>query len=237
MADRPLIRITDPDDPAIAEFTRIRERDLTRNHNSFIAEGTVVLRLLAAAHNAGTRFRAQKILLLENRVDGLGEILDEFPEDVPVYIAKADVLDAIAGFHLHRGVLALGERLPQPSLNEALEALPARSLVVVSQGLSNHDNAGSIFRNAAAFGVDQIILDETSCDPLYRKAIRVSVGAALTVPFTRGEILRRYCKPSRPTVSVSGVFRHQAKPASAPFHRPSVLRSSLEPRAKDCRAI
>ncbi len=186
MADRPLIRISDPDDPAIAEFTRIRERDLTRQHDSFIAEGTVVLRLLAAAHAVGDRFKARKILLLENRVDGLADILSDFPHDVPVYIADSDTLNAVAGFHLHRGVLALGEKLPQPTLEKALTTLPGKALVAVCQGLSNHDNAGSIFRNAAAFGVSHIILDETSCDPLYRKALRVSVGSVLTVPFSRG---------------------------------------------------
>nr|WP_254007585.1 RNA methyltransferase [Rhizobium sp. L1K21] len=183
---RQLIRITDPDDPAIVEFTNIRERDLTRSGGRFIAEGTVVLRMLAAAHHAGTRFKAHKILLLENRVDGLDDILSAFPPDVPVYVASGDVLDRIAGFHLHRGVLALGERLEPPPLNEVLNGLPQRALVVVCQGLANHDNAGSIFRNAAAFGVSHIILDETSCDPLYRKAIRVSVGSVLTVPYARG---------------------------------------------------
>lgn len=185
MAAKP-IRITDPSDPAIAEFTSIRERDLTRSHGQFIAEGTVVLRMLAVAHRHATHFKARKILLLENRIDGLTDILAEFPEDIPVYVASGEVMDAIAGFHMHRGVLALGERLVAKPLNETLSGLPQKALVVVCQGLSNHDNAGSIFRNAAAFGVSHIILDETSCDPLYRKAIRVSVGSVLTVPFTRG---------------------------------------------------
>ncbi len=185
MADRAFIRVTDPDDPAVAEFTRIRERDLARNHDSFIAEGTVVLRMLAAAHREGTRFKARKILLLENRVAGLTDLLADFPADIPVYVASAEIMDAIAGFHLHRGVLALGQKLSQPTLDEMLAKLPPTALVAVCQGLSNHDNAGAIFRNAAAFGVSHIILDETSCDPLYRKAIRVSVGSVLTVPFTR----------------------------------------------------
>lgn len=180
-----VIRITDPDDPRIAEFRDIRERDLTGRHGGFIAEGTVVLRVLARAHAAGTHFRAEKLLLLENRVDGLNEIIDAFPDEVPVYLATSAVLDAVAGFHLHRGVLALGRRLAEPDLESFLSALPSQALVVAACGISNHDNIGSIFRNAAAFGADAVILDDSCCDPLYRKAIRVSVGSVLTTPYLR----------------------------------------------------
>jgi rRNA methylases len=181
-----IARIGDPDDPRIVEFRNIRERDLTGRDNRFIAEGTVVLRMLAAAHARGGTFAAEKILLLENRVAGLAEELAGFPADVPVYVASAAVLDAVAGFHLHRGVLALGHRLRRQSASELLARLPERSLVVAACGIANHDNIGSIFRNAAAFGADAVLLDETCCDPLYRKALRVSVGAVLTVPYARG---------------------------------------------------
>ncbi|MFN7026913.1 MAG: TrmH family RNA methyltransferase [Pseudorhizobium sp.] len=181
-----LIRINDADDPRVAEFQGIRERDLTGRHSRFIAEGTVVLRMLSAAHAQGGDFIAEKILLLENRVSGLADELAAFPPDVPVYVASAAVLDAIAGFHLHRGVLALGHRRRQPEAGELIETLPETALVVVAAGISNHDNIGSIFRNAAAFGADAILLDETCCDPLYRKSLRVSVGAVLKVPYGRG---------------------------------------------------
>ena len=182
----PPIRIDDPDDPRIAEFRHIRERDLTGREGRFIAEGTVVLRMLAAAHKAGRGFIAEKILLLENRVQGVEEILAEFPEDVPVFVASAAVLDAIAGFHLHRGVLALGRRGEDRTAPELILDLPPKALVVAAFGISNHDNVGSIFRNAAAFGADAVLLDATSCDPLYRKALRVSVGSVLSVPYARG---------------------------------------------------
>jgi tRNA G18 (ribose-2'-O)-methylase SpoU len=181
-----LIRVTDPNDPAVAEFRSIRERDLVRNSSQFIAEGTVVLNMLAAAHQIGNRFRAEKILVLENRVEGIARTLAAFPPDVPVYTATAEVIDAIAGFHLHRGVLALGHRLPAPPLAAALAALGPKALVTVCSGISNHDNAGAIFRNSAAFGSDLVVLDDLSCNPLYRKAIRVSVGSVLTVPFHHG---------------------------------------------------
>ena len=93
-------------------------------------------------------------------------------------------MDAIAGFHIHRGMLAIGRRrdADEPRAT-ARRAARASALVVALVGISNHDNMGAIFRNAAAFGADAVLLDETCCDPLYRKAIRVSVGAALKVPF------------------------------------------------------
>nr|CAD6409250.1 RNA methyltransferase [Rhizobium sp. Q54] len=181
-----IVRIDDPEDPRVAEFRNIRERDLTGRDHRFIAEGTVVLRMLATAHARGEDFTAEKILLLENRVPGLAEELESFPDDVPVYVASSGVLDAVAGFHLHRGVLALGHRLRRQSASELLAGLPERSLVIAACGISNHDNIGSIFRNAAAFGADALLLDETCCDPLYRKALRVSVGAVLKVPYARG---------------------------------------------------
>ena len=164
------VTIVDAADSRIAEFREIRERDLTGRQGRFIAEGTVVLRMLAQAHRRGT-FAAEKILLLANRAAGVADILAEFPDDVPVYIAEAETLDGIVGFHLHRGVLALGRKLsPETSL---LDRLPEQALVIAGCGISNHDNAGSMFRNAAAFKADAIFLDETSCDPLYRKALRV----------------------------------------------------------------
>ncbi len=184
---RPLpIRIEDAEDPAVAEFRDIRERDLVGRTGRFIAEGTVVLNMLATAHGQHRGFRAEKILVLENRLAGIEETLGRFPADVPVYMASAAVIDAIAGFHLHRGVLALGRKPAPRPLEAELADLPARALVTVLSGISNHDNAGAIFRNSAAFGASLVILDETSCDPLYRKAIRVSVGSVLTVPFHRG---------------------------------------------------
>ncbi|WP_047456688.1 RNA methyltransferase [Rhizobium rhizogenes] len=180
-----LIQITHPDDPRIAEFRDIRERDLTGRESRFIAEGTVVLRLLAGAHAAGGDFVAEKVLLLRNRAAGLDEIISAFPPDVPVYVAEGSVLDGIVGFHLHRGVLALGRRTADTDMDAFLGRLPERSLVLVGCGISNHDNVGSMFRNAAAFGADAVLLDETCCDPLYRKALRVSVGSVLTMPYRR----------------------------------------------------
>ena len=174
------IRIDDPQDPRVAAYLDIRERDLAGRQGRFIAEGKVVLDLLLSTG----RFGAESVLILENRLAGLDGILRKAPADLPVYVATGAVMDAIAGFHMHRGILAIGRKgTPQPA-ETLLDALPARALVVVLVGIANHDNMGSIFRNAAAFGADVVLMDATCCDPLYRKAIRVSVGAALKIPFS-----------------------------------------------------
>jgi tRNA G18 (ribose-2'-O)-methylase SpoU len=183
MADT--ITIHDADDPRIAAFHKIRERDLTGRDGRFIAEGTVVLRMLLAAHRVGRGIEAEALLVLENRLAGLAPLLADWPQDKPVYVANAATIDAIAGFHLHRGVLALGSRLNAPDFATLVASLPEQSLVLVGCGISNHDNIGSMFRNAAGFTADAVFLDETSCDPLYRKALRVSVGSVLTTPYGR----------------------------------------------------
>lgn len=189
-----VIRIDDPDDPAIAGFVSIRERDLIRDHDSFIAEGTVVLTMLASARARANGFRPASLLILENRLAGLADLLDRLDPDVPVHVASQKVIDAIAGFHLHRGVLALGRKPPAITRPQLLAGLPETALVLAACGISNHDNIGSMFRNAAAFGVDAVLLDETCCDPLYRKALRVSVGSVLAVPFCRSGQVVALCQ-------------------------------------------
>ncbi len=176
------IRIEDPADPRLNPYRSIRERDLVGRHGRFIAEGTVVLRAML---DAG-RFRPESLLVLESRHAGIADLVARLPEGTPVMIASQPVLDAVAGFHIHRGVLAVGLRGTEPGVDELLAGLAERATVVVAVGIANHDNVGAIFRNAAAFAADAVLLDESCCDPLYRKAIRVSVGAALAVPFARG---------------------------------------------------
>lgn len=174
-----LISIDDPADPRVASYLSIRERDLVGRTGRFIAEGKVVLNVLFAAG----RFEAESVLVLENRLQGLADTLRLAPPSMPVYVAPQAVLDAIAGFHIHRGILAVGRKRAADEPQALVASLPRRALVVVLVGLSNHDNVGAIFRNAAAFGANTVLLDAGCCDPLYRKSIRVSVGAALKVPF------------------------------------------------------
>lgn len=179
---RPLIRIDDPGDPRIAAYRDIRERDLVGRQGRFVAEGKVVLNVLFST----ARFEAESVFLRENRVAGMSALLERIPPQVPVYVADGKVMDSISGFPVHRGVLAIGLRGAEITAKTLLSSLPENALVVALCGIADHDNMGAIFRNAAAFGADAVVMDETSCDPLYRKAIRVSVGAALKVPFSRG---------------------------------------------------
>lgn len=174
-----VIRISDPTDPRVASFTSIRERDLVGRQGRFIAEGKVVLNVLFSA----ARFEAEAVLVLDKRLQGLAGTLALAPASMPLYVADQEVIDAIAGFHIHRGILAIGRKRADETVEALVGSLPPRACVVVLIGLSNHDNVGAIFRNAAAFGADAVLLDASCCDPLYRKAIRVSVGAALKVPF------------------------------------------------------
>jgi len=173
-----LIPIDDPNDPRVGAYRDIKERDLVGRQGLFIAEGETVLR--AFVRDAPERVRS--LLIDGKRAGKLGEVLAGLPEGVPVYVAGQAVIDAIAGFHLHRGVLAVGEKPAPLSADTLLAGAGPKAVVLVLMGIANHDNLGGIFRNAAAFGVDSVILDGDCCDPFYRKAIRVSIGATLGVP-------------------------------------------------------
>lgn len=177
---RDVIRIDDADDPRLEAYRAVRERDLAGRENLFVAEGRVVLEKAVRAMPGAIA----SVLVAEHRADSLAQVLAGLPPGTPVYAAGQAAMDQVVGFPIHRGILAVGRR-PDLTLDGLLAKLPARALVVGLVGIANHDNMGGIFRNAAAFGADAVLLDDTCCDPLYRKAIRVSVGAALTVPFAR----------------------------------------------------
>jgi len=176
-----IVTIDDRSDPRIAAFRDIREHDLVGRDGLFIAEGEVVVRVLLTA----SRHAPVSLFLAEKRVVALEAAIARLPESVPVYVAPQAIMDDIAGFRMHRGILALGRRAPLRSAEEQLAGSGRRVLVLVLFAIANHDNMGGIFRNAAAFGVDLVILDSDCCDPLYRKAIRVSAGNVLKVPFAR----------------------------------------------------
>lgn len=179
------IRIERPDDPRVEAYVSIRERDLTGGHGGrFIVEGKVTLETLLRRG----RFEVESLFLCETRLAPLAGILAAVPEGVPVYVAAQGVMDAVAGFPMHRGVLACGRKgASVPPAEFLRSAAPGgRSTLLLLSELSNHDNVGACFRNAAAFGADAVLLDAASCDPLYRKAIRVSSGAALWLPFAQG---------------------------------------------------
>lgn len=179
----------------------IRERELTRGHGArFIVEGKVTLETLLTRSN----FKPESLFLSESRIKPLNGLLAQVPDGVPVYIAPQQVMDDVAGFPIHRGVLACGWKGEQRSASDLLrdldhgisgglrasaaakvvDATPQTVLCLME--ISNHDNVGACFRNAAAFGADAVLVDEASCDPLYRKSIRVSAGAVLSTPFAHG---------------------------------------------------
>lgn len=182
-----IIPITDPEDPRIEAYRDIRERDLVGRQGLFVAEGRVVVEKLLDSN----AYRPLSLLIAAKRVRTLEAVLARVPEDVPVFAGEQAVIDGIAGFPVHRGILAIGRRVQCPTA----DALLRRSVreggsavdVLFLSGIANHDNMGGIFRNAAAFGIKGVLLDPDCCDPLYRKAIRVSVGASLVVPFARLE--------------------------------------------------
>lgn len=186
-----ILPVTDADDLRIAEYRDVRERDLVGRQGRFIAEGEVVLRLLAGRQGNGAgrvpAHRLSSLLLSEGQAGRLADVIETLPPDLPIYVAGQAVMDAVVGFHIHRGILGVGVAAEAVPAQQMLEHLGPKALVVGVVGLANHDNMGGIFRNAAAFGADAVLLDASCCDPLYRKAIRVSVGASLVVPFARVE--------------------------------------------------
>ncbi|MEQ9315517.1 MAG: RNA methyltransferase [Henriciella sp.] len=174
-----LIRIEDASDERLAPYVSIRERDLTgREDGRFIVEGRVTLGILAER----SRFDIESVFIGESRVEPLAEALALLPDHVPVYVSPQGVMDQVAGFPIHRGVLACAKKGGPLSFSR----LVGDETLLVLNDISNHDNVGAAFRNAAAFGAGGVILDERSCDPLYRKSIRVSAGSALWLPFHHG---------------------------------------------------
>jgi tRNA G18 (ribose-2'-O)-methylase SpoU len=176
-----LIRIETADDPRVEPYRAVRERDLVGRQGLFVAEGEVVLRMLLAQR----RHKPASLLLAEKRVAKLAPLLEGLRDHVPIYVAAQTVMDELVGFPIHRGILALARRAEPLDASQLLAGLAPPALALGLVGISNHDNMGGLFRNAAAFGAGAVVLDAASCDPLYRKAIRVSVGAAVTTPFAR----------------------------------------------------
>lgn len=172
------IAVTDPHDPRVAAYHKVRERDLIGREGRFVAEGEVVLAHLLSDRS---RFQAESVLIAEARLEGLESLLGGV--NVPVFVAGQAVMDQIVGFHIHRGVLGIGRIGNLKDARMILGDPTAQDRVLVISGVGNHDNMGGLFRAAAGFGARAVILDSTCCDPLYRKAIRVSVGAALITPF------------------------------------------------------
>jgi tRNA G18 (ribose-2'-O)-methylase SpoU len=173
-----VVRISGPYDPRVSAYQAVQDSDLARRRGLFVAEGRLVVERLIAE----SRFVVQSMLLSGTAFRALEPALAALHTDATVYVCEAGDFRSIAGYDVHRGCLALAER-PAPLPLDAI--LRHGRTVLVLDGVANADNVGGVFRNAAAFGVDAVLLDWTSCDPLYRKAIRTSMAATLRVPFAR----------------------------------------------------
>ena len=143
-----------------------------------MAEGRLVVHTLLT----GSRYAAESLLVTPQALEALGDLIAGRPE-LRVFVANLDVLAGVTGFNVHRGCLAVGRRPVPVSVADTLRAASEASLIVVLEQVGNADNVGAIFRNARAFGAGCVLLSPGCCDPLYRKAIRVSIGASLRMPF------------------------------------------------------
>ena len=172
-----VIDVRDPADPRLDDFRDLnsvdRRPDLPTGKGLVIAEGVLVVQRMLAS-----RFTPRGILGTDRRLHELGADLDGV--DAPVYRVTAEVMAEVVGFHLNRGVLAAAPRPPELTVARVLDG--ARTIAVL-EGVNDHENLGSIFRNAAGLGVDAVVFGTGCADPLYRRAVRVSMGHALLVPY------------------------------------------------------
>lgn len=172
-----VIEIDDPSDPRVDDFRDLnssdRRPDLPGGRGLVIAEGVLVVQRLL-----GSRFPVRGLLGVQARLDTLAPEIADL--DVPFYLLDAQVMHDVVGFHLNRGVLGAADRAPAREVAEVVEG--ARTLAIL-EGVNDPENLGSMFRNAAGLGVDGVLFGARCADPLYRRAVRVSMGHVLRVPF------------------------------------------------------
>ena len=173
-----LPRVTHADDPALALYRGVSDPELARSHGVFVAEG----RLVVGRVLANPRYELRSLLLNPSAHRDLEPLLARLDPSIPVFVIDTGDFQLITGIDIHRGCLALVER---PPLRTVDEVIAGARRVIVLDGVANPDNVGGVFRNAAAFAADAVLLSHDSCDPLYRKAIRTSMAAVLRVPFAR----------------------------------------------------
>ena len=173
------LTISDASDPRLADYVSLRDASLRSHLESdqglFIAEGAKVIR---RAIDAG--YRPRSFLLAERWLEGLHDVLTRWPA-APVYIVTEDLAEQVTGFHVHRGALASLHREQRHSIEELL----AQQRLVVLEDIVDHTNVGAILRNAAGLGWDGALLSPRAADPLYRRSIKVSMGAVFSLPWAR----------------------------------------------------
>ncbi len=172
------VRVESLDDPRLRDYTNLRDVALRRSlevaGGLFIAEGEKVIR---RAVEAG--YPVRSVLMTERWLESVRDIL---PPDVPCFVLPPDQVERVTGFQVHRGALASMARLPLPPVEKVVAG--ARRLLVL-EDIVDHTNVGAIFRSAAAFGIDAVVLAPRCADPLYRRSVKVSMGAVFTVPYAR----------------------------------------------------
>ncbi len=170
------VRIDDPMDPRLADYRDVRDPEWLRRRGAFLAEGRVAVGFLLEARD----FRLRSLLVTEAALAALSDALAKRAAEAPVYVVTPAALLATSGVSFHQGCVAVGEPV---RVRDADEILAAARLVVVLEDVANPDNVGGVFRNAHAFGADAALLSPRCASPLYRKAIRTSLGATLRLPF------------------------------------------------------
>jgi tRNA G18 (ribose-2'-O)-methylase SpoU len=174
--------IHDLDDPRVADYRNVRDADLLVKSNLFMTEGRLGVRRLIT----DSRFRPRSVFVTRAALGGLSDVLAKLGDETKVYLGSQALLNEVVGYDMHRGCLAAAERGAPLSADDILgRCATGRHLMVVLEDVTNPDNVGSVFRNARAFGADGILLTPRCTDPLYRKAVRVSMGATLQLPFAR----------------------------------------------------
>ncbi|NJP44029.1 TrmH family RNA methyltransferase [Actinacidiphila epipremni] len=173
------VAVTDPHDPRLHDYTSLTDVELRRRREPaeglFIAEGEKVIR---RALQAGYPMRS--MLLGDKWLDALRDVVDE--AEAPVYVVGDDLAEQVTGYHVHRGALASMQRKPLP---DPAGVLAGARRVVVMEAVNDHTNIGAIFRSAAALGMDAVLLSPDCADPLYRRSVKVSMGAVFSVPYAR----------------------------------------------------
>jgi tRNA G18 (ribose-2'-O)-methylase SpoU len=174
-----VITLDSADDPRLADYVRLTDghlrRSLEARHGLFVAEGEkVICRAIAAG------YPVRSVLVTSDRLAALGDLTDSVA--APVYVVDEQVAEALTGYRVHRGALASMQRRPLP---EVAAVLAGARRVIVLEDIVDHGNVGGIFRCAAALGADAVILSPRCADPLYRRAVRVSMGAVLAVRYAR----------------------------------------------------
>ena len=177
------IRVSEVDDPRLGDYAALTDAALRKRyehqHGVLIAEGPNPVRELVASP-----YPVRSFLVAEERVEAMAAVLASVRVPVPVYVVTRALLEELVRFRLHQGVLACGVRLPAAT---PAQVVAGRRRVLVLEGLNDHENLGTLFRTARAFGVGGVLLAPGCADPLYRRSVRVSMGHVLHVPFARVE--------------------------------------------------